>query len=96
MSALPSCSIQIVILVQKNDVKNLRKRARQNVVFEHGYLIGKIGRQNVCALVKGDIETPSDISGIVYISMDVDKAWQLKIAKEMKNSSYDIDFNKIL
>ncbi|MBS1582296.1 MAG: nucleotide-binding protein, partial [Bacteroidetes bacterium] len=43
----------------------LRDRARQNVVFEHGYLIGKIGRKNVCALVKGDVETPNDISGVV-------------------------------
>jgi len=30
----------------------LKPRARQNVVFEHGYLMGKIGRKNVCALVK--------------------------------------------
>jgi len=43
-----------------------RNRARQNVVFEHGYLMARIGRNNVCALVKGEIETPSDISGIVY------------------------------
>jgi hypothetical protein len=37
---------------------SLRKRARQNVVFEHGYLMAKLGRKNVCALVKDDIETP--------------------------------------
>lgn len=48
----------------------LKPRARQNVVFEHGYLMGKIGRENVCALVKGDIEKPTDIAGVVYISMD--------------------------
>jgi predicted nucleotide-binding protein len=47
-------------------------RARQNVVFEHGYLIGKIGRQNVCALVKGEVEVPNDISGVVYVKMDQD------------------------
>lgn len=34
----------------------LQMRARQNVVFEHGYLIGRLGRSNVCALVKDDIE----------------------------------------
>lgn len=33
-------------------------RARQNVVFEHGYLVAKLGRKNVCSLVKGNIETP--------------------------------------
>lgn len=49
----------------KGKKKEKKARARQNVVFEHGYLIGKLGRNNVCALVKGDIELPNDISGIV-------------------------------
>jgi predicted nucleotide-binding protein len=73
----------------------LQKRARQNVVFEHGYFIGKIGRGNVCALVKGDIETPNDISGIVYINMDDEDAWHLKIAKELKNAGYVVDMNRL-
>ena len=45
-------------------------RARQNVVFEHGYLIAKLGRKNVCALVRDNIEVPNDISGIVYVPLD--------------------------
>lgn len=73
----------------------LRHRARQNVVFEHGYLIGKIGRGNVCALVKGDIELPNDISGVVYVAMDDSNAWHFKVAKELKSSGYDIDMNKL-
>ena len=72
-----------------------KPRARQNVVFEHGYLIGKIGRKNVCALVKGDIETPNDISGVVYIKMEGEKEWKYKVADEMKACGYDIDLNKI-
>jgi len=41
----------------KNDKKPLLKpRARQNVVFEHGFLIGKLGRSNVSALVKESVE----------------------------------------
>ncbi|MGV0938892.1 TIR domain-containing protein [Empedobacter falsenii] len=72
-----------------------KSRARQNVVFEHGFLIGKIGRENVCALVKGDIETPNDISGVVYVKMDEDEAWHIKIAKELRNSGYEIDMNKL-
>ncbi|TDU81574.1 putative nucleotide-binding protein [Prosthecobacter fusiformis] len=74
-------------------IGNLRPRARQNVVFEHGYLMAKIGRNNVAALVTADIELPNDISGVVYIS---DKDWQVDIAKEMKASGYAIDFNVIL
>lgn len=70
-------------------------RARQNVVFEHGYLIAKLGRQNVCALVKGDTEMPNDISGIVYIPFDDHGAWQTKVAKEMRKAGCAIDMNKV-
>ena len=72
---------------------NLNLRARQNVVFEHGYLMARIGRENVVPLVEPGVELPGDISGIVYIS---DKEWQVDIAKEMKDAGYPIDFNKIL
>ena len=68
----------------------LNHRARQNVVFEHGYLIAKIGRNNVACLASNGIELPNDISGIVYIS---DTDWQLQLAKELKNAGFPIDFN---
>lgn len=74
---------------------DLNPRARQNVVFEHGYLIGKIGRNRVCALVKGNIEKPNDISGVVYIDMDNHESWKMQLAKEMRSAGYTIDMNKI-
>lgn len=67
-----------------------KQRARQNVVFEHGYLMAKLGRENVCALVKGEIETPNDISGVVYAQLDLSGAWKTEIAKELKVSGYTI------
>ena len=78
------------------DTKEEHYRARQNVVFEHGYLMGKLGRKNVCALVKGEIETPGDISGVVYVPMDNAGAWKMDLAKEMKAAGLNIDFNKFL
>ncbi|MDB2043000.1 nucleotide-binding protein [Clostridium perfringens] len=75
-----------------NKIEDLKDRARQNVVFEHGYLMGKIGRNNVAALVKGNIETPNDISGVVYISMQ-ESNWKIDLAKELKEAGYKIDFN---
>jgi len=79
---------------KKGDETNMKNRARQNVVFEHGYLIGKIGRNNVTALVKGEIETPNDISGVVYISMESD--WKLSLAKELRDSGYIVDMNLVI
>lgn len=67
-----------------------RNRARQNVVFEHGYLMAKLGRENVCALVKGEIETPNDISGVVYVSFNAQGSWQAEVAKELKACGYEI------
>lgn len=66
-----------------------RNRARQNVIFEHGYLMAKLGRRNVCALVKGDIETPNDISGVVYVTLDAAGAWKVEVVKELKACGYE-------
>jgi len=81
---------------KKGEEANLQSRARQNVVFEHGYLIAKLGRRNVCALVKGKVEIPNDISGVVYVPMDDHKAWNIALAKELRNSGYNIDMNLII
>lgn len=81
---------------RKGMENELKPRARQNVVFEHGYMIAKLGRRNVCALVKGKVEIPNDISGVVYVPLDDHKAWRLELAKEMRNAGYDIDMNKVV
>ncbi|WLA12633.1 nucleotide-binding protein [Xanthomonas translucens] len=65
-------------------------RARQNVVFEHGYLIGKLGRARVAAMVKGQVETPNDISGVVYIQLDDAGAWRDELVKEMRTAGYRV------
>jgi predicted nucleotide-binding protein len=80
---------------QVAEKRNLQPRARQNVVLEHGFIMGNIGRKNVVALVKGNIEKPNDISGVVYEDMDEKGAWRFKVAQEMKAAGYDVDMNKI-
>ncbi|EMH4075337.1 nucleotide-binding protein [Serratia marcescens] len=76
--------------------KSLKPRARQNVVFEHGYLIGKLGRNKVSALVKAQVEIPGDLNGLVYTELDKAGGWKLSIAKELTREGYSIDLNKAL
>ena len=73
-----------------------RTRARQNVVFEHGLLIGLLGRERTCAIVKGDLEMPSDIKGMMYENIDDLKKESLKIAKILKEAGYKVDLSKLL
>lgn len=74
--------------------EELNSRARQNVVFEHGYFIGRLGRSKVAALVKGKLETPNDISGVVYIDLDERGAWKMDVAKELREAGYSIDLSR--
>ena len=65
-------------------------RARQNVVFEHGFLIGKLGRSRVSAVVKGIVETPNDISGVVYVAMDTGGSWKDELIRELRDAGYNV------
>jgi len=71
-----------------------KPRARQNVIFELGYFIGKLGRQRVCAVYKEGVELPSDIHGVLYVMMDSGGSWRLSLAKEMKHAGLSVDMNK--
>ena len=74
----------------------LKARARQNVIFEHGYLMGKLGRGRVCALMEDGIECPNDISGVLYIKYQENNSWKLELAQELKKAGYQIDLNKLI
>lgn len=73
---------------------NEKPRARQNVIFEHGYFVAKLGRENVVALNKGDVEIPNDLSGMIYTSYEKDD-WKRQIAHELEESGYEIDYKSI-
>ena len=79
----------------KNEEKKLKPRARQNVVFELGYFLGRLGRERVCALIKGNVEPPSDYDGVVYISLD-DGGWKMNLIRELKNAGFEVDANRAL
>ena len=72
------------------------RRARQNVILELGYFLGKLGRNGVCALHKAGVELPSDYQGVVYVEMDQAGGWKARVAQELVGAKVPIDLNGLL
>lgn len=75
-----------------SDEKDVKKRARQNVVFETGYFMGRLGRDKIIMIVDSEVEVPSDMQGVVYTN---NTYWQMELLKELKGMGFAIDMNKI-
>lgn len=76
------------------DNENLQPRARQNVILELGYFVGKFGRGRVCALKGEGVEVPSDYSGVLYIPLDESEGWKMTLIREMRSAGFEIDANR--
>lgn len=91
-----------IVLLTGDDVGRKRtdtesanqSRARQNVIFELGFFIGKLGRKKVCAIYESGVELPSDYQGLLYVNYDVTGSWKLQLAKELKSGGMPVDLNK--
>lgn len=71
----------------------LMGRARQNVVFEHGYMVAKLGRNKAIALVEKGVEIPSDLNGVVYVSLE-NSDWKNQIMRELESAGLKVDWSK--
>jgi len=90
-----------VVLLTPDDIggpdrEHLRARARQNVIGEMFWFAGKLGRQRVCALTKGDVEMPSDFAGVAYTKIDDRGAWKTDLLRELTAAGYEVDWGKAL
>jgi predicted nucleotide-binding protein len=90
-----------VVLLSGDDVggktaSNLKERARQNVIMELGYFMGRLNRSRVCALKKDEVEIPSDILGVTWVPFDVNEGWKMALARELKAAGYTIDLNRVV
>lgn len=96
-----------IILLSPDDIGYLKTegsekaqpRARQNVILELGYFIGKLSRAKVFVLKrdneKDELELPTDINGITYTSYDSGDSWKSKLFQELKATGYNVDANDL-
>lgn len=88
---MDKASYEKLLAQEKPQGTNSCCRARQNVILELGYLVGKIGRDRVCCLYKGNIELPSDIHGVLYkkFNESINECYK-SIFDELKDAGYEI------
>lgn len=87
-----------IVLMTPDDItgnSNPTKRARQNVILEFGFFVGTLGASKVCLAKKGDVEIPSDISGVLYLNLD-DGGWKLSLAQKLRAAGLNIDLSKLI
>lgn len=88
-----------IVLLTPDDVGSSKAtgkrkpRARQDVIFELGYLLGGLGRQRVCALYKEGVELPSGIRGVAYVPMDSADDWKLKLSQGMRKAGLPVNMS---
>lgn len=97
-----SSDVNFAIILLTNDDEGKSKkettfknRARQNVVFEMGYFIGKLGRQRVFLLLENGVDKPGDLDGIVYVPIDNSEGWKLKLVRELKEAGYNVSADNL-
>jgi predicted nucleotide-binding protein len=89
-----------IVLVTPDDVggdrvpePKLRHRARQNVIFELGYFLGKLGRDRVVVLYKEEgekIDIPSNYEGVGYIPMDPNGGWRVELLEKIEHAGIEV------
>jgi predicted nucleotide-binding protein len=91
-----------VVLLTPDDVgraqtaTELEPRPRPNVLLELGYFLGRLGRDKVCSLTKGDVRVPSDFAGVVWTALDDAGGWKQCLARELQAAGHTIDWNRVM
>ena len=99
LEAYSDVNVAIILFTQddlgvaKEEKGNEKYRARQNVVFEAGYFMGYLGRENIIMIADENVEIPGDLSGMVYTTRD---SWEFELLKELNAAGMKVNMNKLL
>jgi CheY-like chemotaxis protein len=103
LERLSNVSFAVILLTPDDEGKGreqeeYRPRARQNVILEWGYFVGKLGRDKVTVLCKNDgipLDSPSDSGGVLWTPMDAAGEWRKRLAKELNAAGLRVDANRV-
>lgn len=98
---LPSQTFVVVLATGDDEGRlkgdgELSLRVRQNVIFELGLAVGRVGRSKVAILYEDSVELPSDYYGMGYIDFDSGGGWKLPLMGELKAAGFTVDANRAL
>jgi len=73
-------------------------RSRQSVIFDLGFLVGKLGRDRVFVLYQDsrDFELPTDFFDVLYTPYSKLGGWQLELLRQLKKTGHPVDANKLI
>jgi predicted nucleotide-binding protein len=93
-----------IVLMTPDDVGYSKKdgearaepRARQNVILETGMLFSSLTRQRMAIVIKGHMEIPSDLQGIIHFGYN-DHVREIvpKLCQRLKEAGFDLSPEQI-
>jgi len=98
----PNATFAVVLLSPDDSVcpkgqssEILKYQASQTAIFQVGFLLGKLGKNNVVAVYwpKQGFEIPDQYEGIRWV--EYKQGWYFKLINELKESNFDVDANKL-
>lgn len=81
---------------KRDGVERAEPRARQNVILETGILLASLTRKRMAIVIKGHLEAPSDLQGIIHFGYnDHIKEIIPKLCQLLQEAGFRIDPNKV-
>jgi predicted nucleotide-binding protein len=81
-------------LGKEKAARKLSPRARENVIFELGFFIARLGRERVCGLYETGIDIPSNYKTVKCIPLDYAGRWREKLAAALDTARIRVDLTR--
>jgi predicted nucleotide-binding protein len=88
------------VYAKTEELTKRKLKPRLDVIFELGYLLGKLGKEKVLVLYreseKGEFEVNTDFEGINTAPFDTLDSWKLALLRGLADNGYQVEGDRIL